>query len=56
MLIAEFLKELQKNVYIVITFINQSGILTEAIEIVTRRNNKIYQTKTNNRIQKHQKL
>ena len=48
MLIARFLKELQKNVYMIMTFINQSNTLTETIKIITKIKNKIYQTRTNN--------
>ena len=46
--ITRFLKELQKNVYRVITFINQSKTLIKTIIIVTRINNRLYQIRINN--------
>ena len=55
MLIARFLKELRKNVYTIIIFINQSKTLIEMIIIVTKINNRLYQIKTNNRNSRTQK-
>ena len=49
MLITRFLKELRKNVYTIMTFINQSKTLIKTIIIITRINNKLYQIRTNNR-------
>ena len=48
-LIARFLKRLRKNVYTVMTFINQSKTLIETIIIITRIDNRLYQVRTNNR-------
>ena len=53
--IARFLKELQKNVYTIMTFISQSKTLIETIIIVTRIDNRLYQIRTNNRYSGTQK-
>ena len=55
MLIARFLKELWKNVYIIMTFISQSKTLIKTIIIITRINNRLYQVRTNNRYSETQK-
>ena len=55
MLIARFLKELRKNVYTVMTFISQFETLIEIIIIVMRIDNRLYQTRTNNRYSETQR-
>ena len=55
MLIMRFLKELQKNVYTIMTFISQLKTLIKTIIIVTRIDNRLYQIKTNNRYSGTQK-
>ena len=55
MLIARFLKELQKNVYTTMTLISQSKTLIKTIIIITRIDNRLYQARTNNRYSETQK-
>ena len=55
MLIARFLKGLQKNVYTAMTLISQSKTLIKTIIIVTRIDNRLYQARTNNRYSETQK-
>ena len=55
MFITRFLKELWKNVYIIMISINQSKTLIETIIIITRIDNRLYQVRINNRNSKTQK-
>lgn len=47
MFIARFLKKLKRNVYIIITIVEQLQILSKTINIAIRINNRMYQVKTN---------
>ena len=55
MLITRFLKDLQKNVYTIMTLISRLKTLIETITIVTKIDNKLYQIRTNNKYSETQK-